>query len=125
MVAPWIHREIWYNNLPYDNFGLNQVVPSFLNYTADGFVPATYSPLPTNGGTGTEIVDIPFSTPTVLSTDTSIYALRTASSLANPSPGPVTLHILGGGLINTLLRKRHRTERRLRQRRSLYQCRRI
>ncbi len=64
--------------------------------------PSTYTSLPTTGGTGTEIVDIPQDTanaPIVLSTDTSIYALRIANSITNPNTGPVTLHIVSGGLI--------------------------
>ena len=89
--------------------------PSFTNYVPGGVIPATYTNLPTNGGTGTEIVDVNMSdvtvslgplsysyrSPATVRTDTSIYALRINTPLLNPDSGPLTLHIHSGGLLIT------------------------
>jgi autotransporter-associated beta strand protein len=103
MVPPWIQsREQSYN--AYGTSNVNPSLPSFLTYTSNGFAAATYTSMPTSGGTGTEIVDVSSAdgSPVPLAANTSIYALRTSANIANPASGPVTLRIAGGGLIATV-----------------------
>ena len=82
---------------------------AFTTYGPNGIAPASSVPMPTNGGTGTEIVDVhlPLSPDgseageALLPNSTSIYALRTNASILIPAgatPLP-TLQIGSGGLI--------------------------
>ena len=107
--------------------------PSFVTYGPNGITSTSYTTMPTNGGTGTEIVDIsendnntilfrgnthviPDATPRecdiqllhavgvpynafAFPTTTSIYALRTSTSIAISSTIPITLTLQSGGLI--------------------------
>ena len=100
MVSPWIQtRQQTYQTFYFSD--AKQSPPSFLTYTPDGFATASYVPMPTAGGTGSEIVDVssPDNSPVPLNNNTTIYALRTSASLSSPATITPTLHIASGGLI--------------------------
>ncbi len=99
MVVPWIQARMTF----YDFLNMRAAyipAPSFLTYSADGFALATYTAMPANAGTSTEIVDVPSSGGDLLvSGDKSINALRAYASILSNNAVPPTLHIASGGLI--------------------------